>query len=247
MDVQIALTRWLSELAAILPLGYTFGAGMVAAVNPCGFAMLPAYLSIYLGLPEQDQAQRARPVSGLLSATWIGASVSSGFMVLFVVAGLILAAGGSFLLPIMPWIGTGIGLLLVVLGLLSVTGRTPTVAAVQQLGDRIMPGTQRSGRTFFLFGVAYGVASLSCTIPIFMIAAGSALASASFADGLVRVLSYALGMASVVVSLTLALALFKGGVAKHFRRALPYVHLASAFLLMLAGGWIVIYWSSSLG
>ena len=32
------------------PLGLAFAAGLVATINPCGFAMLPAYLSFFLGL-----------------------------------------------------------------------------------------------------------------------------------------------------------------------------------------------------
>ncbi|MGA7671260.1 MAG: hypothetical protein WBW04_12620, partial [Nitrolancea sp.] len=41
-------STWLRDLSIALPLGYAFGAGMVAAVNPCGFALLPAYLGLYL-------------------------------------------------------------------------------------------------------------------------------------------------------------------------------------------------------
>ena len=36
-----------------------FAAGMVAVANPCGFAMLPAYLSFFLGLEGQDEDARA--------------------------------------------------------------------------------------------------------------------------------------------------------------------------------------------
>ena len=46
-------------VAAIGPdgeLAYYLAIGMVATVNPCGFAMLPAYLSFFLGLEGQDEA-----------------------------------------------------------------------------------------------------------------------------------------------------------------------------------------------
>lgn len=242
-EFQTTVAEWLTLLAALLPFGYTFGAGMVAGANPCGFAMLPAYLSLYLGLSAENERSVTSRWRDIISAAWVGISVSAGFMVLFTLAGLLLAAGGSFLMPIMPWVGTVIGLALVVLALLSLSGIAPTLTLAQRAGNRMMPARQRSGRTFFLFGLAYGVASLSCTIPIFMIAAGSALASASFVDGIVRTFTYALGMASVIVTLTLALALFKGTIVQHFKLAIPYVHLASAILLMVAGGWIVIYWT----
>ena len=58
-EFQGLLTGWLTELAAVLPFGFAFGVGMVAAVNPCGFAMLPAYLSLYLGAHEEDFGKRS--------------------------------------------------------------------------------------------------------------------------------------------------------------------------------------------
>ena len=37
-------------------LALAFSAGMIATVNPCGFAMLPAYLSYFLGLEAGSQS-----------------------------------------------------------------------------------------------------------------------------------------------------------------------------------------------
>ena len=48
-EIQIFLTNWMTAISLLLPFGYSFGAGMVSTVNPCGFSMLPAYLSLYLG------------------------------------------------------------------------------------------------------------------------------------------------------------------------------------------------------
>jgi cytochrome c biogenesis protein CcdA len=87
----------------VLPVGYAFGAGMVAAVNPCGFAMLPAYLSLYLGAQEEGFANR--PVLfRFLRALLVGAVVSSGFVLLFGLAGSVISAGGNALLTAMPWV-----------------------------------------------------------------------------------------------------------------------------------------------
>ncbi|MCZ7569026.1 MAG: hypothetical protein M5U01_10635 [Ardenticatenaceae bacterium] len=57
-QLQAFAVHWLSVLVLVLPVGYAFGAGMIAAVNPCGFAMLPAYLSLYLGLDEKEKVGR---------------------------------------------------------------------------------------------------------------------------------------------------------------------------------------------
>ncbi|MGD9755164.1 MAG: cytochrome c biogenesis protein CcdA, partial [Acidimicrobiia bacterium] len=41
------------------PLALAFAAGMLATVNPCGFAMLPAYLSYFVGLEDDPSAAGA--------------------------------------------------------------------------------------------------------------------------------------------------------------------------------------------
>ena len=76
-ELQALLTGWLTELAAVHPFGFAFGVGMVAAVNPCGFATLPAYLSLYLGTEEEGFSKRT-PATRLLRALLVGATVSSG-------------------------------------------------------------------------------------------------------------------------------------------------------------------------
>jgi len=240
-ELQAQAAQWLSTLITWLPVGYAFGAGMIAAVNPCGFAMLPAYLALYLGAGGQvDQRSGARR---LAEAVVVGGTVSAGFVVLFAAAGAVISAGGRFLLPVMPWIGLAIGVGLVLLGLAMLAGRTFNPALFEQLADHIGRSRERSLRGFFLFGLAYGLASLSCTLPVFMIAAGSALISGSLGRGFVQLLSYGLGMASVVITLTLAIALVKAGFVTLLRRAVPYVQTVAAMLLVVAGGSIVLYWS----
>ena len=39
---------FVGKIGSFLPLGFAFAAGMVATVNPCGFVMLPTFLTVYL-------------------------------------------------------------------------------------------------------------------------------------------------------------------------------------------------------
>jgi cytochrome c-type biogenesis protein len=244
-ELQALLTEWLTELAAVLPFGFAFGAGMVAAVNPCGFALLPAYLSLYLGADEEDFGKR-HAMSRLSRALLVGAMVSSGFVVLFGLAGLVVSAGGSALLGTMPSLGIVIGGVLVLVGLWMLAGRALHAGAFERfagwVGD---PRGKVSVPGFFLFGLAYGAASLSCTLPAFLAVVGSSLASGGVLAGAGRFLGFGLGMAAVLVTLTLALAFFKQGLVKWLRKAMPYVQLASAILLVLAGAYMIFYWLSS--
>lgn len=240
-ELQAWIASWLSVIASWLPFGYSFGAGMLAAVNPCGFAMLPAYLALFLGNEEPTTSGTARR---LVRAAIVGTSVSLGFSTLFVLAGAVVSLGGTFLFPVMPWIGTAIGVLLVVLGAAMFFGKVARPALFEQLSDRLTRRGERSIPAFYLFGLAYGLASLSCTLPVFMIAAGSALVSGDVARGMLQLGSYSLGMASVIVTLTFALAFLRFGLVRAVRRAVPYVQTAAAALLVFAGLTIVLYWSA---
>ncbi len=240
-ELQAWFASWLSVVAGWLPFGYSFGAGMLAAVNPCGFAMLPAYLALFLG--SDDGGALSSP-QRLARAALVGTSVSLGFSTLFVLAGLVVSLGGTFLFPVMPWVGTGIGVLLVLLGLALFFGKVVRPSLFVQLADRLTQRDERSVRAFYLFGLAYGLASLSCTLPVFMIAAGSALLSGDLGRGVLQLASYSLGMASVIVSLTFALAFLRLGLVRLLRRAVPYVQTAAAMLLVFAGVTIVAYWST---
>ncbi len=243
-ELQALLAGWLTELAAVLPFGFAFGAGMVAAVNPCGFAMLPAYLSLYLGAHEEDFGKRSS-MSRLLRALFVGATVSSGFVLLFGLAGLVISAGGTLLLDVMPALGIVIGGVLILVGIWMLAGQTFHAGVFERFAGRVGDPRNVSVPGFFLFGLAYGAASLSCTLPAFLAVVGSSLASGGVLAGAGRFLGFGLGMAAVLVTLTLALAFFKQGLVKWLRRAVPYVQLASAVLLVLAGAYVIFYWLSS--
>jgi cytochrome c-type biogenesis protein len=246
-ELQELMAGWLSGLVMVLPVGYAFGAGMVAAVNPCGFAMLPAYLSLYLGAKEEDDdfAKRS-PVARMLRALLVCGGVSLGFILLFGLAGVAISAGGNALLGAMPPLGIFIGGVLILLGLWMLAGRSLYVGVFERLANRAVGDpTTISVRGFFLFGVAYGVASLSCTLPVFLVVVGSGISAGGFLAGAGQFFGYGLGMASVFMGLTLALAFFKQGVVARLRKAVPYVRLASALLLVLAGAYMISYWWSS--
>ncbi len=90
--------------------------------------------------------------------------------------------------------------------------------------------------------MAYGLASLSCTLLIFLVAVGSAFTGQGVAAGVARFLAYGLGIGVVLMALTLSLALFKGVLVGYLRRVMSYVERAGAVLLVGAGIYIVYYW-----
>jgi cytochrome c-type biogenesis protein len=238
LRVQTEAESAVSNFAALLPVGYAFGAGMVASVNPCGFFMLPSYISYHLGTEDPDFYQAS--VSSRLGKSFLlGGVATAGFVVIFAVVGTVIAAGGQWLIRVFPYAGVAIGALMVGLGLwLLVTHRTLGIRAA----SRVTLDRQRNLRNVFFFGIAYAVGSLSCTLPIFLVVVGGSLVSEGIAASMGQFVSYALGMGLILVAVTIGSALFQGSVARWLRRAIPYVHRASALFLVAAGAYLVYYW-----
>ena len=245
MEIQAWLSQSIGDLASVLQLGYAFGAGMVSAVNPCGFAMLPVYLSLYLGADDAQYNERAWYVR-VGRAAGVAAVVTAGFGLLFGLLGIIVSAGGSFLLAAMPWLSVIIGIFLVLLGVWLMFGKHFSLDVMTRISSKIGDPRNISVKGFFLFGVGFGATSLGCTLPIFLVVVGGSLTSGDFFSGLIQFFLYILGTGTVLLILSVGMAFIKGGVVLSvFRRIVPYVNRISAVLLILAGSYICYYWLKS--
>lgn len=210
---------------------YAFTAGMVATVNPCGFAMLPAYLGFFLGTDDEERDT----LGSLLRGLFVGVSVSAGFMLLFAVAGTLVAWTSVGVGHISPWLTVVIGLVLAVGGIAIAAGWTPAI---------LLPRLNRGGRdrtlwSMFLFGLSYAVASLSCTLPVFSTVVVTTFSRTSFAGGIATFLVYGLGMAMVLILLTLTLAVARRGFVTALRRLLPHMQRISGAIMAVVGVYLV--------
>jgi len=213
-------------------LATAFAAGMVATVNPCGFAMLPAYLGLFIG----DEGPGRR------SAVVVGISVSAGFAGVFVLAGLLVASGVRAVVGWIPWLAAVVGIGLIVVGVAELRGlhvfvRLPAVRRAPRA---------RSVRGLVGFGASYGIASLSCTLPIFLSLIAGAVVGRSFIDSLSVFIAYGAGMSLVVIVLTLALAVGRDRVLRTIRPVAAHLGIISGWVLILAGVFIVWYWATVL-
>ena len=233
---------FVGDLGVLAPLGFAFGAGLAAAFNPCGFAMLPAYMGLYMGTGDEKESH---PVMQIGRAFLVGGAVTAGFVVLFGIAGVVIGIGArSVVGDILPWLGLVIGVLLAVVGAWVLGGGKLYTAFAQQAAARIGDPGQNNVPGYFLFGLSYGVASLSCTLPIFLSVVGTTFAVSSIFTSLGQFVLYALGMGLVIVALTLGMALFRGAMVRAMRGALPYIQPVGAWLMVVAGAYITFYWLS---
>lgn len=237
-DLQTYLEP-LQRLVQGLPLAYSFAAGMAASFNPCGFIMLPSFAALQLGYRPGEGVEGPPPLGvRLLRSLLMGALVTLGFVLVFGLVGLPVSAGARELLELFPWASLVVGALLVGLGLWLLW---PGHYLVLSPATRVVAPEGRAPWLALAFGVAYAVASLGCTLPIFLVVVGSALAG-GFLGGLLQFLYYALGMGLVVSLVAVAMALFREAAVRPLRRVLPHVQRLAALFLVLAGAYLIAYW-----
>jgi cytochrome c-type biogenesis protein len=219
-----------------VPLALALVAGALASVNPCGFPLLPAFLSFYVGAKEEDLPRApARVGQGLL----VGLLVSAGFLAVFALVGVPIAYGVTQLTSAIPWAGLGIGILMVTAAGAGLAGRTLYLSPKRPLWVR----RRRRPATVVWFGAAYAVCSLGCTLPIFVALVGASLATASVMEGTIVFGAYGLGMATMLMALSLGAALARDGLARRLKRLLPHMQRVASGLLLIAGAYLTYYWA----
>jgi cytochrome c biogenesis protein CcdA len=220
-------------------LWLSFGAGLLAAVNPCGFVLLPTYLMYYLGLSGRPGESSSR--DGAVSrALVVSLSLSAGFMSVFLVVGSISRLFTDWINQNAKYVSLVIGLALVVLGVAMLFGyRLPLTTPKLDVGGRAKDRTMFS---MFLFGVAYAVASIGCTIGPFSGVVLGTIDTSGFGAGLLAIVLYGGAMSLLVTSLTVSLAVAQGGLLKVLRKGMAYVEMASAVVMILSGLYLAWYW-----
>lgn len=218
---------------ADLPFALALGAGMLAAVNPCGFALLPAYLSLLvLG---DDSPSRTVAVGRALAAT---AAMTAGFATFFGVFGLVIQPVAGQIQQHLPWFTIVLGLLIVTAGAWLLAGRQLSTFAPKL---RRAPTIRRSVPSMALFGTAYATASLGCTIAPFLAIVVSAFRSGSTVEGILLFAAYAAGMGLIVGVASLTVALTRTTAVTRLRRLGAIAPRLGGGLLLLVGAYVAYY------
>jgi cytochrome c-type biogenesis protein len=218
-------------------LAVALGAGMLAAVNPCGFALLPAYVSLLLAGSDD----LSRPAAAGRAAA-LSIAMTSGFAGVFAVFGLVISPVAGQLQRHLPWFTVALGVTLALMGLSLAAGRT---LALPRLGRSSRSTTARPlPRSFWSmagFGASYAVASISCTIAPFLAVVVGGFRSGSVLEGLTLFLAYAVGMGLVVGTLAVATVFASPTTVGRLRGAGRWAPRAAGALLAAAGAYVAYY------
>jgi len=228
---------------AKVPVGYALVAGMVASVNPCGFVLLPAYLGYYLGDGRGGTGVRRQLGRALL----VSATVTASFALLFGLTGILAGLAASALTSSLPWIGVTVGAGLILLGGLLASGHELNFPLAPRMAQRLGAATRRQGLGgYAAYGAAYGLASLGCTLPVFLGVVGTSLQLHGLASAVGQFMLFGIGMGLVLTACTIATAWLGDGLIKRARALGRHVGWLSAVVLWLAGSYVLYYWLTAI-
>lgn len=210
------------------------GAGVVAAVNPCGFALLPAYLSLFVA------GERPGTGAAVLRAVRASAALTLGFVAVFAVFGLAIAPVAAAVQAWLPAFTVVLGIAVAAAGAWVLSGRSlPAIVIGRRSNGESAPITR------FLpmvgFGASYAIASLGCTIAPFLAVVVSAFRAGTIGDGILLFIAYAAAMGLVVTAAALSIALARTAGITRVRAAGAWLPRAGGALLLVAGVYVAWY------
>ena len=173
-------------------------AGALAAFNPCGFGLLPAYLTHVI-------AGGANPVPGpslYLRAIRFSLGMTVGFIGVFGGFALFITPIAGTVQKYLPVVTILVGIMLIAWSVSLLLGKNLFLKKIAN--PNIAPNEKWLSQVGY--GVTFALASLSCTIGPFLAITATAVRSRNFLKSLILFATYSLGMGLVVLILALSVA-----------------------------------------
>lgn len=209
-------------------LGLAYSAGLLAVLAPCALPMLPSFVAYYMNAEERENK--------LASALGFGVTTVLGFLTVFMVIGVLPSFAINTVSSTIALVSPFIGVILVILGLGHMFSDVFYNIPVLQVASPEGTGY----RSFYLYGVGYGAASMACSFPVFILL----VLQSSTAGGLTAILAmflvYGLGAATVLIPLSLALTYSKELIYRKLMQVMPHMKKLNAGILIVAGLYMII-------
>ncbi len=207
-------------------LAFIFTAGALALFSPCGFPMLPGYISYYMGA----KVSMEKALAGAAACTL-------GLLTVFSAIGVVVSTLGGFISQYIPLLELAAGLIVVFLGISMIFEiRFPTFFTISTAP------TQKGLIGVFLYGVAYGLATLGCSAPIFFSILFYAVAAGGSLYGIITFVVYAIGMGLPITITTILIARAKKFLLKKMMKMLPWIQKIGGLVLITIGAYLIYYY-----
>jgi|SRR5690625_891606 len=206
--------------------------GIAAAFNPCGIAMLPSYISYLIGSSDQEYSHYQSIRKGIQ----LGITMTAGFLLVFVITGFTLSFISRSIITVLPAFSIVIAVLLILLGLGMLLGKH---LPVKNFSFQVKTGKG----SIFLYGIAYAIGSLGCTLPMFLLVVSQSMTDASVVKMIMNFMLFSIGMGLAITIITILSLVSRTLAQKWIRKFMPIVQQLMALIILLSGVYLLIYWT----
>ena len=189
-----------------MTLAVAFLAGLVSCVSPCVLPVVPVfagYVAGGTGAGWSGSTLAARPSVAPGGATWRAIGFLLGFLGVFIVLWASVGVVGFALMSTVPFLRQATGVLIIVMGILMVTGRHPMMAFSSRLA------TVGGAGGPLILGAGVAVGWTPCIGPTLGAILGFAASAPTAGSGFLLLLAYAAGLAVPFLVVLLALRRFR--------------------------------------
>lgn len=212
-------------------ISFAFLAGLVAFFAPCSVVLLPGYVTYYVSKGEDKNLSNLKKV---FKGFKFGFFTILGFFTIYGGAGFLIILFGQFIKRFIPWIAILFGIILIFLGIIMLFGKHFSF-------NLNFFKIKNERNSLYLFGTAYSVASLGCVFPLFLTILLQGLLNNNFFYSFLPLLAYIFGISLVMIITTILIIFFRDFFSRKLRKLLPYFYYISAFVLIVAGFYMLYY------
>jgi len=211
------------DLAGLI---FAFTAGMLSLLSPCGYALLPGYISYHLG---SELPVRKAILGGLLSL--------AGLATVFSCIGFLSSIANVLLSQLIPLLELVAAVVIIFMGVsILVKIKIPSISML------VKAPKQKGLIGLYVFGVAYGLAGVGCSAPIFFSILAYAVAVEEFLSSIITFLVYTIGMGAPLILTSILVAEAKKLTIERIAKATPWLQKFCGVFLILVGVYLLYFY-----
>ena len=240
MEIEKAKAGGIAKTIFVAPLFLiAFIVGILSFFSPCSFPLLPGYMAYYIGREENSKS-----IKIVKKAILEGIQPAFGILIFYAIIGIPIIFAGDVIKSFIPLFEPIVGILIIFLGIemiisLNLFNKLPSIGFISKISNFVKKENKFG---LFFYGMVYGAASTGCVIPIFIAIVFLALSTGGFLSGIIIFLAYIIGMAGLMIVITIIIALSKHALIDKLRISTKYIEKIGGLVLIIAGLYLVYYY-----